>query len=57
MKIILNEQIWVEKALNSPADINTTIHDQYKKQITPLPQIVLKSQHYQPLLQLSPHLQ
>ena len=41
-KIILNEQIWVEKAINSPADTNTTILDLSKERIMSLPQIVLK---------------
>ena len=43
-KIILNEQIWVEKAINKPADTNTTILDLSKEQITPLPQIVFKTE-------------
>ena len=35
-KIILNEEIWVEKAINIPADTITTILDQSKERITPL---------------------
>ena len=42
-EIILNVQIWIEKAINRPANTNTTILDVSKEGITPLPQIVLKS--------------
>ena len=49
-KVILNVQIWIEKAINKPADTNTTILDLSKERIMPLPQIVLKSLHCQPLL-------
>ena len=42
-KIVLNRQIWVERTINSPADMKTTIPDQYKEQIIRWPNIVLKS--------------
>ena len=57
-KIILNTEILVEKAINSPADTNTTILELSKERIMPLPKIVLKSQkHCQRLLHLLPCLQ
>ena len=50
-EIIINEQIWKPKAINRPVEANSTILDLSKEQLTPLPQIVLKThEHCQPLL-------
>ena len=53
-EIIINEQIWKPKAINRPAEANSTILDLSKELITPHPQIAFKSKHCQPLILSSP---
>ena len=54
-EIIINEQIWKQKAINRPVEANSNILDLSKKKLTTVLQIVLKlHKHYQPLLLSSP---